>query len=121
MAMEQVRKEANYVYWKSLAIDATGTNNSGNIEVYTNLKGSYQVIWAGLGAGSANYRIEASHDGGTTFDEVTGTADVTAGAAGSNSVEIGDMPGGIIRLAITSAGPSGTLDFYYVGKKGSNG
>ena len=119
--MALIRKEANYVYHGTTGIDVTGANASDNIEVYTNLKGSYQVIWAGLGAGAANYRLEVSHDGGTTFDEITGTADVTVGAAGSDSVEIGDMPGGIVRLIVTTPGPSGTLDFYYVGKKGSNG
>lgn len=99
------------------ALDATGTTASDSIDVSAYNNGTYQVVWAGI-SGTATYELQVSLDG-THFDTVTGTSSSTSGATGSASESFTDViPGGLLRLKITSPAAAGTLSFYLVAKKG---
>lgn len=120
MAVELVNQSPNHQHYRELSLDATTTTASTGIDTSPWTSASYQIVWSGITAGVATYEIQSSLDGGTSWDAVTGSSDVTAGAAGSASeVFGGNLPGGLLRLKITATtGTAGVLNFYLVAKAG---
>jgi hypothetical protein len=117
MALEIVKRAANSVIYKDAGLDASTTSVSVSIDVTSYNHGTYQIVWSGF-TGTATYEIQVSVDG-VHYDTVTGSSANTSGASGSASESFTDViPGGLIRLAVTSPATAGSVDFFIVAKKG---
>lgn len=85
----------------------------GPIHQYTSL--AYHAIWSGTPAGTL--QLEASGDGGTTWELVPGTAQAAGGAAGHWLWNFWQPPGfDEIRFKYVFSASTGTLNVWFNAK-----
>lgn len=116
MAVTEILKSLNFVEANTATVDATGLNSSDSFDTSSYAHGTFQVIWAGI-TGTATFEVQVSMDR-TNYDTIASTSTTTSGAAGSGSIVFQNhLPGGLLRITITSAAGAGTLQAYAVMKR----
>lgn len=97
-------------------IDATGSNDSDIIQVGDMWHCSIQVINDG-DVDAVQWELQASQDGGVSWDSVEDSQKTNTGANASNTIVVFPSPGGLLRVHITLAASAGTITVYYSGRQ----
>lgn len=119
MAISVLDWDANFNRSTATAVDATGLNSSDAFEIPRWQQCSIQVVHAGHGASSSTWVLQATNNG-TNFDTIVGSSVTTAGASGSNTIDVSGLSGWKVRVTVTgaSAQAGSTLTPFFVGKNG---
>lgn len=107
-----------FVHNSYTAVSAAGTYSvsSESIDISPFEVGAIQLVYNNLANGSV-FTVEASLDGGTNWDAVSGLT-VTASGTGSDLLSVTNMAGGLMRVTIAATTGKTPSNFtpYLIGK-----